>query len=211
MRIRRRMLALACAVVVTLAAAACARRGEPQRQAMAGIVITPPIPKPDFTLTDTHGHPYNFRAETRGKVTLLFFGYTHCPDVCPLQMANVAAALKKAGPDVAKQVTVVFVTTDSVRDSPERLRQWLGSFDTTFVGLTGSLDRVNDIQARTRFLPRSVREEEGANYTVAHSAVMLAFARDDSAHVLYPSGVQPAAWAEDLKRMAAAAPPRANE
>ena len=197
----------AALAVALLAACACSRGGDAGRQAFGGIVITPGIPKPDFVLTDMQGRPFDFRAETRGRVTLLFFGYTHCPDVCPLQMANIAAALKKTDPSVRQAVAVVFVTTDSVRDTPQRLRQWLGGFDSTFVGLTGRLERVNDIQARTRFLPRAVPEQEGSTYTIAHSAVVLAFTADDSAHVLYPSGVQPTAWAADLKRLVEVGPP----
>jgi len=166
-------------------------------------MITPGIPKPDFTLTDTRGQPYNFRERTRGKVTLLYFGYTHCPDVCPMQMANIADALHQLPPALARNVAVVFVTTDSERDTPKQLRQWLDGFDTSFVGLTGSLARVNAIIKQTRFLSLAEQERTGpGTYEVGHSAVVLAFARDDSAHLIYPLGVQEAAWAADLKRLA---------
>jgi protein SCO1/2 len=193
-----------------LALLACSRGSGSPEHAIGGIIITPAIAKPDFVLTDTRGQPFDFRARTRGKVALLFFGYTHCPDVCPLHMANIAAALRQLAPAAAHDVSVVFVTTDSARDSLPRLRQWLDGFDSTFVGLTGSLKRVNAVQAQLRLMAPAVREEDGSGaYGIAHSAVVLAFTRDDSAHVVYPFGVQRSAWVADLDRLVRVGPPRA--
>ncbi|HUK21646.1 MAG TPA: SCO family protein [Gemmatimonadales bacterium] len=187
--------------IAILSVVSCSRVSRASSDQVAGVRITPAIPKPNFVLTDTHGQQFDFRRDTRGKVTLLFFGYTHCPDVCPLQMANVAAALKRTDTAVAHGVAVVFVTTDSARDPPQRLRQWLGSFDSTFIGLTGRLDRVNAIQAGLRILPQSVREDSGPDYGIAHSAVVIAFTPDDSAHLVYPSGIPAAALARDLTHL----------
>jgi len=178
------------------------RKAETASVGLAGVRITPAVAKPEFTLRDVRGRPFDFQRETRGKITLLFFGYTHCPDVCPLQMANIAAALKRSDRKVVRDVAVVFVTTDSARDSPQRLAQWLANFDSSFVGLIGTEQRVNAIQAGLKFLPQSVRDGAGPDYTIAHSAVVLAFTLDDSAHVLYPSGIEPTAWARDLALLA---------
>ena len=82
-----------------------------------GGLVSPPLPKPKFTLTDTSGAQTDFWKKTEGHVTLLFFGYTRCPDECPLHMANIAAALKLIPASVAKQIEVVFVTTDPDRDT----------------------------------------------------------------------------------------------
>src|SRR5713101_108846 len=101
-----------------------------------GGLVTPPLPKPTFTLTDTSGAPFDFWLETQGYVTLLFFGYTHCPDECPLHMANIAASFHKMPTEVRDQVKVVFVTTDPTRDSATVLRAWLDHFDKRFIGLT---------------------------------------------------------------------------
>ncbi len=194
-----------------LLAAACSRPGPWNRDDLNGAVVTPPIPKPDFTLADTRGRRYDFRRATRGKVALLYFGYTRCADVCPLQMANVAAALRRLGPRVAKQVTVVFVTTDSVRDQPRQLRRWLDRFDPAFVGLTGSLARVNAIQTGTRILAASLPEPDGhGGYAMGHSALMLAFTRDDTAHLAFPPDVTVDGWVADLRRLVAAGPPPAR-
>src|ERR1035438_7940133 len=81
-----------------------------------GGLVTPPLPKPGFVLTDTSGAAFDFRQRTDGYVTLLFFGYTYCPDQCPMHMANLGAALKKLPAEIANQVKLVFVTTDPARD-----------------------------------------------------------------------------------------------
>src|SRR5215468_3726367 len=103
-----------------------------------GGLVTPPLSKPRFTLTDTAGAPFEFWKKTLGHVTLLFFGYTRCPSECPLHMANIATGLQTMPGGLAGQVKVVFVTTDPARDSPPVLRAWLDHFDERFIGLTGS-------------------------------------------------------------------------
>ncbi len=87
-----------------------------------GGLVSPPLPKPKFTLTDTSGARFDLALKTQGYTTLLFFGYTHCPDMCPLQMAMIAQALKKIPAASADQFKVVFVTTDPERDTPQVLR-----------------------------------------------------------------------------------------
>ena len=90
--------------------------------AFRGVAISPPLAKPPLTLTDFNGQPYDFAAQTRDKVALLFFGYTHCPDVCPLHMANIAAVLGRMPAGDRARVVTVFVTTDPERDTPARLK-----------------------------------------------------------------------------------------
>jgi len=195
-------------LLLALAVAACSGDNRWNANDLGGAVVTPSIPRPDFVLTDTHGRPFDFGARTRGKVTLLYFGYTHCPDVCPLQMAHIAAALHGLGPEIAREVAVVFVTVDSARDTLARLRQWLDQFDSSFVGLTGSLARVNAIQRGTHILAASAPEPDGhGGYAMEHSAAVLAFTRDDSAHVAFPSDVTPDGWTADIERLVAVGPP----
>src|SRR6201981_1371188 len=105
-----------------------------------GGLVAPPLPKPRFVLTDTSGAPFDFWNRTRGSITLLFFGYTYCPDECPMHMANLGAALKRLPPGIASQVKLFFVTTDPARDPRLDLRRWLDHFDKRFVGLTGTAD-----------------------------------------------------------------------
>ncbi len=168
-------------------------------EGLAGPQITPPIPKPDFTLPATDGVPFAFRKETQGFVTLLFFGYTHCPDVCPVHLANIAAALAKATPDVNAQVKVVFVTTDPERDTPMVVRAWLDKFDRRFIGLVGRKAEVQTLLQGMRLPPFGVDSTAGdTTYYVSHAALVIAFSRDNLAHVVYPFGIPQAAWSNDL-------------
>jgi len=167
-----------------------------------GAVLDTPLPKPEFVLATTEGKPYDFRRETAGDVTLLFFGYTHCPDICPVHMANIAAVLPKLPPRVADRVKVIMVTVDPARDTPQRLRAWLDNFSGDFVGLTGTDSAIAAAQ-RALGLPPAVREGKGRDYSMGHVASVLAFTADDSAHVVYPSGVRQVDWAHDLPLLVA--------
>ncbi len=166
---------------------------------LRGWLLEQPLPKVDFTLESMKGGDYAFLEETEGFVTLLFFGYTHCPDVCPLHMANISAVLKKLTPDVANQIKVVFVTTDPERDTAERMREWLANFDTKFVGLRGTLEDVNAIQAEIGLGPAHREEmQSGDGYGMAHAAQVLAYTTDNQAHVMYAFGTRQEDWAHDL-------------
>src|ERR1700680_5112095 len=111
-----------------------------------GGIVTPPVPKPRFVLTDTSGAPFDFKQRTEGYVTLLFFGYTNCPDQCPMHMANLGAALKKVPAGIADQIKLVFVTTDPARDSPAVVRRWLDLFDRRSFGLTGTERAIEAVE-----------------------------------------------------------------
>src|SRR5438132_5363717 len=124
-----------CVVVLALSQGDHASTAGPTYR---GGLVTPPLAKPRFTLTDTSGAPFDFWRETEGTVTLLFFGYARCPDECPLHMSNIAMALKKMPAGLGDRVKLVFVTTDPARDTPHALRAWLNQFDKRFIGLTGS-------------------------------------------------------------------------
>lgn len=170
----------------------------------AGTLLSQPLQKPEFTLTDTSGKPFDFQHETEGYVTLLYFGYTHCPDVCPLHMANIASVLNEVSGEVNAKIKVVFVTTDPKRDTPEVIRKWLDNFDVTFIGLTGS---AADIEAAERAanLPESVLNPPKADgsYTVGHASQVVAYSLDDQAHLVYPFGIRQADWARDLPKLVA--------
>jgi len=187
---------------------ACSRDTRPfNPSGLAGAQPDPPLTKPDFVLTDTEGKPFHFRPATEGYVTLLFFGYTHCPDVCPVHLTNISAALHTLDPEVQGKIKVVFVTTDPGRDTPTVMRAWLNHFDPAFIGLTGTADSITAIQRRIQILGVASRDPSAvpgdSNYTVGHSAVVLAYTTDDLAHVVYPFGVRQADWARDLPRLVA--------
>ena len=94
--------------------------------------------KPSGTLTADDGKSFNLRADTRGIVTLLYFGYTHCPDLCPLTMSNTSVAMRMLPRADQAKIRVLFVSVDPGRDTAARLRSWLGGFDPAFIGLRGT-------------------------------------------------------------------------
>jgi len=169
-----------------------------------GGLVSPPLPKPKFTLTDTSGAPFDFASKTQGYATLLYFGYTHCPDMCPLEMSTIAEAFRKIPPASADRFKVVFVTTDPERDSPQVLRAWLDHFDKRFIGLTGSAAEIAAAQIAANLSPakKSAVRPDGA-YEVGHAAFVLAYTKDNLAHVIYPGGVKEDDWAHDLPYLAA--------
>lgn len=150
-----------------------------------GGVLTPADVEPHVVLTDTAGRRYRLRSSSAGKVTLLYFGYTHCPDVCPTTMADIAEALRQSPAAVRRDVQVVFVTVDPFRDRPHVLRRWLERFNAGFVGLRGSLRQVVAAQ-RAAGVPVSKVSRNGRS--VEHSAEVLAYTPDRMAHVVYFEG-----------------------
>ena len=166
-----------------------------------GGLVAPPLPRPKFVLTDTSGAPFDFQAKTQGRVTLLFFGYTRCPDVCPMHMAYLAAALKKLPRDVANQITVVFVTTDPTHDTRKVLRAWLDNFNKTFVGLTGTHAAIDAAQIAANIPPAKKASLANGTSGINHSAFVLAYTKDNLAHVIYPSGISQADWLHDLPQL----------
>ncbi len=171
-----------------------------------GATVESQSSKPALTLVDTSGARYDLDAETRGKVTLLFFGYTHCPDECPTSMADAAQALRMVSPSVAAQVKVVFVTTDPWRDTRSVLRRWLDRFSPSFVGLTGTPTQIAGAEVRVG-MPISRREpakksDHVGGYSVNHFAAVFAYGRDGRLETLYPSQVPPADIAADLPVLA---------
>jgi protein SCO1/2 len=159
------------------------------------------VARPAFSLLDTDGRPFDFAAQTRGTLTFLEFGYTHCPDVCPVHMANLASVLKTLAPSDRMRIKVVFVTVDPDRDSATVLRRWLDTFDSTFVGLRGPADRVNAAQGMVGFGPAAITAAADGAVTVTHAAPVLAFTADDTAHVMYPFGTRQADWVRDIPRL----------
>jgi protein SCO1/2 len=190
-------------IIATLAGCggSATRSGLPNPMGVQGTVQEPPTPKPGFTLTDTAGRPFNLAAETAGDVTLLYFGYTHCPDVCPTTMADLALGLSQVTAAVRSHVKVVFVTTDPNRDTTGVLRSWLNAFNPSFIGLTGSTTQITAAERAVGMPPATVVPLGNGNYTVDHAAYVLAFTTDDEAHVVYPDGYGAATWAHDLPRL----------
>jgi protein SCO1/2 len=171
---------------------------EPKTDTYRGGLVTPPLPKPQFVLADTSRRPFDFARETKGYITLLFFGYTFCPDQCPMHMANIGSALKKLPAGIADQVKLVFVTTDPARDTPQVLRRWLDLFNRRFIGLTGTEGAIQAVQRATGIPVATKTAPANGNYAVSHANFVIAYSKDDLAHVIYPGGVSKDDWVHDL-------------
>jgi protein SCO1/2 len=165
-----------------------------------GLGLTPPQPRPQFTLTDTAGRKFRFGAETAGKPTLLFFGYTTCPDVCPTTLADIANGLRQVPAEIRKQTQVVFVTTDVKRDTAAVLKSYLAKFDpglpNRFIGLRGTQSEIDAAQVAAHV---TLAEDEGQT----HSSQVLLYGTDDYARVAFlQSNNEAAQVAHDLPLVA---------
>ncbi|MFE9766734.1 SCO family protein [Streptomyces sp. NPDC005808] len=168
----------------------------------AATVLDQPFEKPDLVLTDSEGKKYDLRAETKGDPTLIYFGYTHCPDVCPLTMNNLAVA-KKALPKAEQdKLRVVFVTTDPDRDTPAALREWLKGIDSDFIGLTGDFATI---QAGARTLGISIEpttKDKNGKLVSVHGTQVIAFSpKTDGGYVLYGEDATVDDYIKDLPKL----------
>lgn len=153
----------------------------------------------DFTLTDHHGQPRSLSA-FRGKVVVLVFGYTHCPDICPSSLFTYAEALAQLG-DQAGEVQLLFVSVDPERDTPALLAQYVPAFNPTFIGLTATADETTawqQVKHRYRIAAQKVPRSDG-HYTVDHSAGSYLIDRQGIATVYEPHGQTATQLAHDLK------------
>jgi protein SCO1/2 len=171
------------------------------RGKLRGVIQSPPQSKPDLILTTTQGKPFDLRRETKGFLTLVFFGYTNCPDVCPVHAANISKVLQSLPNDVSAKVRFIFITTDPERDTPEVLGKWLAAFDPAFIGLTGTREQIALAQRMAQVMP-AIREvpdsTKPSEYFVGHAGQVIAFTNDDLAHIVYPFGVRQLDWANDI-------------
>ncbi len=140
---RDRLAALLVGSVLALSACG----GESSDAAFSGSVLDNPYDVPTTPLTDTSGDPFSLAGDTDKRLTLVFFGYVNCPDICQSVMGALASAMTRLEPSDRDEVDVVFVTTDPTRDDEEALRTYLDRLDPSFIGLTGDLDTIVDIGA----------------------------------------------------------------
>ena len=170
-----------------------------QAKALRGLIPKPLPTKPAFALTDDHGRQFDLVRDTRGKLVYLYFGYTHCPDVCPLTMGYIAAALRRQTPAARRKIEVVFVTVSHPRrDTPAVLRNWLRRYDASFVGLTGTPGQIRTAEQASGAPLAPPEKPKGSNYAVQHSSLVFAYSPDGRAHVVYADGFSPRDYAHDM-------------
>jgi protein SCO1/2 len=168
-----------------------------------GTLVSPPLAMPDVTFTTDKGEPYPLRESTKGKLTMLFFGYTNCPNQCPVYLNTVARARAAIGSGPGSVLTVLFVGIDLKRDTPTALRTYLNNIDSTFVGLTGTQDVIDKASSDLHFAPPVIATpDKNGNYYVGHTAQAVAYTPDNLGHRLYGYDVRREELVHDLPRMA---------
>ncbi len=160
--------------------------------------IEPPAPAPDFTLRTADGQSFRLGAE-RGKVVVLYFGYTSCPDVCPTTLAQLADIKTDLG-EAAARLRVALVTVDPERDTPERLRTYTAAFDPTFLGLTGSRQALAKVwKAYGVYAEKKRVAGSPLGYLVNHSARTYIVDADGQLRLTLPFGTPTDAFLHDLR------------
>ena len=205
----RRAVAAAGAAVLALVLAGCGGSDASDGRAVAnvsiqdddglhGVVLPKPYDVPDVTLTDAAGRPYDLPANATKPLTLVFFGYTHCPDICQVVMANIASSLTRLDADQRAKVQMEFVTTDPARDDVRTIRSYVQRFDPAFDGLTGDLPTIVRLGKAFDVPIEKGEKLASGGYDVAHGTQIVGLLPDGRAPFVWTEGTDPAALAEDI-------------
>ena len=152
-----------------------------------------------FTLVDHNGQPRTL-ADFRGKVVVVFFGYTHCPDVCPTTLAELARAVKQLGPD-GERVQVLMVTVDPERDTPEILKQYVTALDPHFIGLTGDKDAIARTAREFKVFYQKSAGPTAETFSVDHSSGSYVFDPQGRLRLLVGYGQGADVFAHDIGQL----------
>lgn len=158
-----------------------------------GSVFEPPLPLPDFELNDINGQTFHL-SDVNGNIALIYFGYTFCPDVCPLTLSDIKKALTDL--EGRERIKVIFISVDPERDTPEVLARYLAAFDSSYIGLTDDFEKIET--AMKPFGVFAEKEEvtgSAAGYLVSHTARVYLVTPEQELLVTYPFGFE----AEDLR------------
>jgi protein SCO1/2 len=161
-----------------------------------GTVLEPPLALPDFELGATDGQPFRL-SEVEGDYALIYFGYTFCPDVCPLTLVDVKEAL--ADLEGRERVHVIFISVDPERDTPEVLARYMNAFDPEFTGLTDDFDKTQEVmKAYGAFAEKEEVSDSAAGYLVSHTARVYLVGPQRELIMTYPFGFESEALRDDL-------------
>jgi len=150
-------------------------------------------------LTDTSGKPFSLVTSTKKPLTLVFFGYTHCPDICPMVMSSLASGLTRLDASDRKKVDVVFITTDPGRDTGPVLRRYLDHYNKSFIGLTGNINEIAKIALPLAVYVAQGQKLPGGGYDLnTHSTQVTAIGPDHKARVLWTMNTSSAQFASDI-------------
>lgn len=194
------LIALGSALVLAAVVLAAGRTLWKESYAFHGGEISPLRPAAPIELTDQHGQRFSL-ADQAGKVVILYFGYTSCPDACPTTLSDWMAVKEALGRDAAR-VRFVMVTVDPERDTPERLAQYLAFFDPEFIGLTGTPEQTQAIaQAYGIVAVKRQFDETAMGYLVDHTTSTFVIDTKGRMRLVYAHGTDPELIAEDLRHL----------
>jgi len=194
-----RRLFLALAAAGALALAGCERAAPPHH--FNAIDLTGAKYAQGFELPDFDGKPRTL-ADFKGKVTVVFFGYTQCPDACPTTMAELSGILKTLGPDASK-VQVVFITVDPSRDTPALLKNYVTNFRPDFVALRGDEAQTRQIIRDFKLIVEKVPGKTPESYTIDHTAGTYLYDPQGRVRLFASQSLDPALLTDDIKALLA--------
>jgi protein SCO1/2 len=187
-------LLAACAVLIALGLGACTKSASFQNTDVTGLRYAE-----DFALTDHNGVPRNL-ASFKGKVVLVFFGYTQCPDVCPTTMVELAKVMQELGP-LADKLQVLFITVDPERDTQQLLAEYVPAFDKRFLGLRGDAAATAKVAKEFKVFYAKVPGKEPGSYSMDHTAGSYVFDREGKVRLFVRHGQGTGPLVQDLKQL----------
>ena len=208
-RSRRRAGTAAVALAALLALTACGGAGDDgnavvsgfsssDEDGMEGAVLTEPYTWPEATLVNSRGEDLDLRAGLAKPLTMVFFGYSRCPDICQAVMADLASAVARLDESEAEEIDVWFVTTDPARDDPATLRSYLDRFNPAFEGLTGPLDDIVEVAEAVHVPVERGQRLPSGGYEVNHGTPILGVTPDGSVPIVWTEGTSTARLAADI-------------
>jgi protein SCO1/2 len=189
--------ALAAMLAAALSLSGCDKILPNARSPFSAVDVTGAPIGGELRLADADGRPRSL-ADFRGKVVVVSFGFTHCPDVCPTTLADFASALKRLGQD-RDRVQVLFVTLDPARDTPELLREYVRAFDPTFVALRGDAAATDKVTRDFKVYAQKREGKTPGDYSIDHSAQSFVFDSQGRVRLVIGYGVEPEKIASDLR------------
>ena len=193
---------VAAATLLGLLGTACA--DDEPAQTLHGAPVDPPFTVSATELVDVDGEPFSLASDTDKPLTLVFFGYTNCPEICGLVMSNLASAMKRLDESDREQVDIVFVSTDPARDTAPVLRDYLDRFDPSFIGVTGDIEEVIEV-GRSVAVGVGEKLPSGGYEVDAHSTQVTAIDAEDQAPVYWSQTTSSAEFADDVHTLLGAA------
>ncbi len=193
------ILMIAIGALIGLAAILLVWQVSERNYTYQGSLIDPPAEAADFELVDQDGQPFRL-SDQQGKVVMIFFGYTNCPDVCPVTLSDFRRMKQQLG-DLAENVRFVYITVDPERDTQERRKAYLLGFDPDFVGLSGEPEALQQVWTDYGVLVEKQETASAAGYLIDHTARVYAIDKQGNWRLTYPFGMEPEKIVSDVTHL----------